>query len=422
MKRNLITLWIRDVLFGISNSLGSVAIIQGFLLHYGVSEENIGIWVSFGSVVSICMSLLLSGMTAKTKKTIGILSLCYIGIGVFNVMYILPILIEMSVSWVFILIMVLTFFSSTSAAIRIIFEYKLPCEIMDLDKYATAISVSGILTGIVGMGCGVLVTALYKSAGDENFNKVTMWVMIAAAIAVMLASFTNRQLKVIHEVPVQENTSHASLKQLKTLFMNKDFRILIPANLMRGFGAAIISLAAVLAVSTGVLEDSECALISTLASFGTLVSCALYMPMARYIGRPVSAIAGAVAFCLVIPAFVIQEKVVFLILYAIAYVGFNITCNAVPDLIYQNIPSDIISPFQTWRMNLLTLGTTLGTTLFGFMVGKVAVIWILIIGTAGYLVCGMSYFLLYRKSWIHRGFYREHRKLKREKKQAESRK
>ena len=70
MRKNLILLWIRDALAGISGAFGSAAIIQGFLLHAGMSEEKIGIYVTFGTIVNFIASLGLSGVASATKKTV----------------------------------------------------------------------------------------------------------------------------------------------------------------------------------------------------------------------------------------------------------------------------------------------------------------------------------------------------------------
>lgn len=394
MKKNLILLWIRDALSGVSGAFGSAAVIQGFLLHVGMSEEKIGIYVTFGTIVNFVSSLGLSGVASATKKTVKISSLCFLLTGIINAAYILPALIQTSTSTLFIFIMIVTGVASVVLALKNIFEYKLPCEVIDTDSYAKYISVSGIISGFAGLVCGVLITLLYRSA---DFNKISALVFFISSLSIAAAGILNSFLKSLYAVESTDNIKNRLFGQLKVLFSNRDFRILLLPNFLRGFGAALISLAAVLAVNTSGFKEEECAVISSLASAGLLISCAVYLPLIRKCGRALTAFLGALTFCLVIPAFLSNSKTVFIILYGIAYVGYNVTCNAIPDLIYRHISPEIISSFQTWRLALLTLGTTAGTSLFGFMLTRVPASLILCMGALGYLVCSTAYYMFYRK-------------------------
>lgn len=394
MKKNLILLWIRDALSGISGAFGSAAVIQGFLLYAGMSEEKIGIYVTFGTIVNFVSSLALSGAAAATRKTVKISSLCFVLTGIVNAAYILPALIRTGGTPLFVFVMAVTGIASVILAVKNIFEYKLPCEVIDTEVYAKYISVSGIISGLSGLGCGVLITLLYRSA---DFAAVSALVFLISSLAIIAAGILNGFLKTLYPVSGTDAPGSRLFGQLKILFANRDFRILLLPNFLRGFGAALISLAAVLAVKTAGFKEEECAVISTLASAGMLVSCAVYLPLIGKFGRALTALFGAAAFCLIIPAFLSGSRAVFIVLYGIAYVGYNVTCNAVPDLIYRHISPELISPFQTWRLALLTLGTTAGTSLFGFMLTRVPAPVILCTGAAGYLVCGTAYFVYYRK-------------------------
>lgn len=377
-----------------SGAFGSAAVIQGFLLHAGMSEEKIGIYVTFGTIINFAASLGLSGAASASRKTVKISSLCFMLSGVVNAAYILPALIESGGSALFIFVMAVAGLSSVVLAVKNIFDYKLPCEVIETDAYAKYISVSGILSGFAGLGCGVLITLLYRSS---DFNKISVIVFLVSALTIAAAGIVNSFLESLYPIKNTDETKNKLFGQLKILFSNRDFKILLLPNFLRGFGAAIISLAAVLAVKTAGFKEEECAVISSLTSAGMLISCAVYLPLIRKCGRALTALLGAAAFCLVIPAFLSGSKIMFVILYGIAYVGYNVTCNAIPDLIYRHISPKIISPFQTWRLALLTLGTTAGTSLFGFMLTRVPASLILCTGVSGYLICAAAYFAFYRK-------------------------
>ena len=395
MKRNLLLLLFRDVFVGISAAFGSASILQGFLLHEGLSEELIGIYVTFGSVVNFVVSLGLSGAAAATEKTVRASSVCYLLTGVISSAYLLPTLVPLGSSALFVCVMAITGLSSVTVALKTIFEYKLPCEVIDTEKYATYISFSGIITGLTGLGCSLGATALYRVAA---FEKVSAAVFFVSSAAMVTAGLINRRLTVLHKPQPRPAEKNPMLGQLKGLFRNHDFRFLLLPNFIRGFGAAVVSLAAVLAVRMSGFTDAECSLITALISAGTLLSCVLYLPFVKLFGRAMSSFAGSVLFCLMVPAFLSKNKIVFSVFFVIAYIGYNITCNAIPDLIFCHISPQIISPFQTWRLALLTLGTTAGTALFGFLLPRVPPLVILLLGIPAYVFCGAAYYWRYRKA------------------------
>jgi|GEM_PF-2066938 len=395
MKRNLFLLWLRDFFFSIAGTLAAASVIQGFLLHYGVSEDHISFYVAFGTVVTFAASVLFSGATARVKKTTRVLSVCMGIQAVCTALYTIFVAKQFAEQTFFVLLLVVAGISTVAASIKTIFEYKLPCEVIDLDKYGMYISVSGIMSGLIGIFVGILITFLYNK-GD--FGTVSVGVFFASAAAMVAAAVINGLLRVIHEVPVTEKTRN-SFAALMTLFKDKTFLILLVPNFVRSTGSALMGLTALIAVGNGLLSDTECAIIATLTAASTMAANVLYLPMTKLLKRPGTALAGALAFCLVFPAFLSGSKIVFFICFTVAMTGQIITGNAIPDLIYQNVPSDIISPFNTWRMILLNMGSAAATAVFGILLKwQVPTAVLLIVGAAGFLVCSVTYWLYFRNS------------------------
>ena len=399
LKRNFVLLWLRELFGGLAATLGAGAIIQGILTRYGLGEELIGIYVSFGSIVNFSASLLFSGVTSRTKKTIRYTALCFIAGGIIELGYAAITIWQMEQNTLFLLVMALSGVLAVITAIRTIFEYKLPCEVMDLDKYAVYCVGSGIIRGVEGILVGILLTYMFKTL---DFVLMTKIVFYGTCAAMVIQGILNGLLKKIKDVPDistkdGSESKHPTFDQLRILLKNRDFRILAIPGFLRGFGAALVALAAILAMRLVGLSDDECAMIATVSSAGGFICNLIYLPLIKIAKRPVAALAGSVLFLLMIPAFLCGNKTLFLVLFTLGYVGFDITGTSIPDLIYQHTPADIISPFHVWRLALLSVGTSVGTALYGFMMKYMPPVTVLLIGTLCFTAAGASHFFLYRR-------------------------
>ena len=102
----------------------------------------------------------------------------------------------------------------------------------------------------------------------------------------------------------------------------------------------------VLAISALGLSGSDVPLITTLTYLGTLGSCLIYAFIAKKLGPALSCLIGSLIFSVLSLSFC-SSKPVFFAIYLIAYTGYNIVCCAIPEMVYNIAPAEIICSFHT---------------------------------------------------------------------------
>ena len=228
------------------------------------------------------------------------------------------------------------------------------------------------------------------------FAAVSAAAYLTAGILTVLAAGVNGLVLMNKKPVITQKTAGGGMECLKKLLRNRDFRILAVPNILRGFGVGVTSMILVLAVRALQLPESDSAILAACTNLANLIGCAVYGVLTARVGANRVCLIGGLLFCLLIPA-LLGGRILFFILFCLSYIGFMIVCNAVPDLIYRNVSSDIMSPFHTWRLALTTLGTTLSTSMIGAVMDSVPPTLILIVGTLAYFVCAASYSIFYGK-------------------------
>lgn len=391
-NKNFIVLWIRDALFAISASLTSASVLSGYLVYIGIKEDKISFYLAAVPFVNLIVSLLFSSVTARAKKTIPIYSVLCLISGALTGLYALLFGVAGGKAVFYLFLMVLGCLVSAVTAIRNIFDYKLPCEVMELNDYSLYVSGCGIVGGVSGLFAGAVLSLSYK---HFSFSAVTCGAYIAAGICYVTAGFINRFLKKI-DVNSAKNSEKKITGNLRDLFKDRTFRILILPNFIRGIGMAVVPMIALLAINSKVISETDGAAVTVFTYLATLVSCIVYVYLARRIGVAKLCVLGAVLFCAIVPAFA-GGKAMFYICYTVSYAGYYIINNAVPDLVYRNINPEMMSVFHTWRLALSTIGTTAATAVIGKLIGVVSPVWILLIGAVAHIICVAAYFAVFRK-------------------------
>lgn len=393
VRSNLIRLWIDHVFRAMS--AGFLSVTAAFFLFQGMTDLQIGFHASLTNTVGLVISLSCSGMAAgfcDSRKAIGLM----FGLrALFILGYALFCAVTVTSQVFYIMMLIVGTLIALETALRSIFEYKLPCEVLDMKYYSLHLSCAGLVSGITGTVVGLVIPRMYQRF---DFLTVTGVCLILAALTSFLALLMNLSLKPLNE---QRNLPHTKLtinpiEDLKNLWRNRDFRRLLGPNFARGLGLGAVSLSALIAVRGTGMTEGDTPMIQSAIYIGTMVSSFLYAWLVKRLGVPKTALFGSLLFGVVCFA-TAGNTTWFLVLYAISYIGYNTVSNALPDMIYRTAEPSIISSFHTWRLAVSNLGTVFATTLFGWIMDKVPAAVILILGFLGILICAGGHYLCYRK-------------------------
>lgn len=391
--RNHLILWARDLLINASAALASTAVLSAFLLYAGMTEKSIGAYFAIVPVVNLVVSLLYSSVGGKKRKSIPAYTVCCLFSAILTAGYVLLSLMDAADRLYFPVLLVIGGALSAFGAIRTVYDYQMPCEVMDLRKYSMHISVGGILNGCAGIGCGLLLSLCFARF---PYLTVARGTFLTAGACLLVSSAINLLLKPLPQtVPAGEGEASARQAGFRELWHDRSFRLLLLPNVLRGCGAGVTSMIMVLAVRAIGLAESDSAMITTCTYLATFLSCVLYGVMTPKMRVSAVGVIGAVLFCLLVPAFS-GGRTLFFVLYAVSYIGFNFVCNALPDLVYRNVNPEIMGIYHTWRLALTTLGTTLATALIGAVIDKVSPTVILLVGAGTYAFTALAYALVFQ--------------------------
>lgn len=393
-NRNFYILWLRDSLIAFSSALTSSSVLSGQLLHAGMGEDKISLYLAFVPFINLGFSLGFSGITARVKRTIPAYTLLCLLSGVFTSCFALVFAFTVKEKLLFLLLMLTGCLVTAVTAVRTIFDYKLPCEVMKSDEYSLYVSVGGILGSVFGIAGGLLLSFFYKRF---EFTAVSCGAFLAAGCSLCLSSLINRRLKIKTENTAPAAGGKKSSANIGALLKNKSFKRLALPNFIRGIGMAAVPMITVFAVSAGVLNESDGAAVTVCTYLGTLISCTLYAFLSRRVKIKNICVGGAVLFCALVPSFA-GGRTGFFICYTLAYIGYYAVSCAVPDLVYRSITSDIMSVFHTWRLALSTVGTTVATAVMGKLIGTVSPVWILLAAALSQIICAAAYYIEFRSA------------------------
>lgn len=393
VRSNLTKLWIDHIFRAMSG--GFLSVTAAFFLFQGMTDLQIGFHASLTNTVGLIVSLSCSGMAAgfrDSRKAIGLM----FGLrALFILGYALFCAVTVSSQVFYTMMLIVGTLVAIETALRSIFEYKLPCEVLDMKYYSLHLSGSGLLSGITGTVVGLVIPRMYQRF---DFLTVTGVCLVLSALTAFLALLLNLSLKPLEQ---QSSLPHTKLtvnplEDLNALWHNRDFRRMLIPNFIRGLGLGTVSLAALIAVRGTGMAEGDTPMIQSSVYVGTMVSSFLYAWLVKRLGVPRTALFGSLLFGVVCFA-TAGGPTWFLVLYAISYVGYNTVSNALPDMIYRTADPSVISPFHTWRLAVSNVGTVFATTLFGWVMDKVPAAVILILGFLGILGCAGGYYLCYRK-------------------------
>lgn len=356
-------------------------IMQTFLASLGFSSRFIYINTTLVQTANILTSSLCA-QWADRGSVIKRSALCEIPHALLYLCYI-PLCLWKSPSFTsFAILTGICLLQSGCIALYTVCEYKLPYFIYGPKDYGTVLAISGIVSALISLGAGVIIT---KLAGIMDYSQLMLGACVVSCLMMGTSALLHALQKPIHQMhtPVQkESGSHSSL----SIFREPVFYRMIPANLLRGFGYGTTTIMAAVALDLGYSQSVSTALVS-FQSGAMLLGCGLFAVSIKYISARTVMLLGSGLY-LLFPLMLVQSEGLFLLLFALTFFGRTLVDYATPSLLRLAVPVEIAGPYNAWRMILHFTGTILATS-----IAAVIPVWALLVLTmAAQLISGISYF------------------------------
>ena len=356
-------------------------IMQTFLASLGFSSRFIYINTTLVQTANILTSSLCA-QWADRGSVIRRSALCEIPHALLYLCYI-PLCLWKSPSFTsFALLTGICLLQSACIALYTVCEYKLPYFIYGPKDYGTVLAVSGIVSALISLGAGIVITRLSQVM---DYSQLMLWACVISCGMMGISALLHALQKPIQQLHIPREKDSRTSSSL-SVFRTPVFYRMIPANLFRGFGYGTTTIMAAVALDLGYDQSVSTALVS-FQSGAMLLGCALFAIGNRYLSARTVTLLGSALFAL-FPLMLVKNEGLFLLLFSLTYFGRTLVDYATPSLLRLAVPVEIAGPYNAWRMIIHFTGTILATS-----IAAVIPVWALLVLTmAAQLISGISYF------------------------------
>lgn len=356
-------------------------IMQTFLASLGFPSE----WIYISNALVQAANMLTLSLCSQWTDKGSIIKCSVISQIPHAVLYLLyiPLCIWKSASLsAFAALTLISLLQTVCISLYTVCEYKLPYYLYTSQDYGSLISVIGLISSLISLGTGVLISWLTTSL---SYADLMLAACAISAVLILLSIVCHVLCKPILPQVAPERGKQEAMNVFQ-LFRQPIFYKMIPANILRGFAYGIIAVMATVALDLGYDAAVSTALLSV-QSFAMLLSYMVFaFGVTRFTPRFLVA-AGCTPF-LLIPLLLIKNPILFLAIFAAIMLGRNIVDNAVPSMLRFAVPVEMAGPYNAWRM-LLHYAGTLSASLVAAIVTPQT---LLILAMAAQIFTGLSYF------------------------------
>lgn len=390
LKRNLWMYALKEGAYNAAMPMINGALIQLFLADKGLSSAQIGLFNAI-TYFSVLGSMVFLSETAERQrdplhgsaKVIFLQAILYIGL--FPAM-----LFKMQITSIFLLTMLIGILQMVLNAIKGIWEYKIPYQIIPLDQYGALMAFAGVMIGVIGIASNYLLSVFIKrgTGGNPYF--------LCAVITFGLLFFTfwcNRRLLIVNDAFKEYRQRRNRTKELLDLLHSPVFNKFIVPNLLRGITLGITNSMALLALAMGI-EAASVAKIPLMFSIGYVAASLLYYILSRWMPLQAVGLLGAGLLCVII--FLPEgNSVLFLAFTFAAYMGRVVVDFVIPEMVFKMIDPQTSGVYNAWRNILSNVATMITIYVMGLVVDKIHPAMILIPCAAAYVISMIWYCVLY---------------------------
>lgn len=385
---NRMKFFLRTIFGTVVTTVIAGSVLQTFMLEKNISEDSVGLYFSIMQAVQIVTMLLLSKKSDGMKNIIGASGAVYLMCVPFIIL--LTCLCFFDFRGILLLIMVFGLVANFSFGWSNVLTYKLPYHIMDMKYYGSWCGIAGVLSGVVTLLFSVLLTSLQK-----RFEYITTmrYIYIATLIATCLAAAVTFSFKKVeNNIKISRNDEKISLLKYKR------FMWLIVPNLMRGFCSGMVAMTVTIGYFSGLLDNFSSSVLLIVAQIAVIVGCLLFTCFAGKEKFMILICGVAVLFLL--PAMVMKDTVIFLVLYGVSMIFLTINDNAVPVAVVRLIDYEVAGQYNGGRMLLHTVGTFFASLLCGTLLKTIGPTATLMMAGCLQFASGVWYFWYLKKNKI----------------------
>lgn len=356
------------------------ALMQLFLADKGLNTVQIGTFATVVQMSTLIGTMVFSKVADRSsnpKKTTGTVLLCQM---LLSFCYMPLILSQVSAKTVLVLAACIASSITLLAALKSILEYKMPYQIIPLERYGNMIFTDSAIRGVVGIGLSFCFSQIIAAKlGGQPY----LWCMVLASVLLLVSNLCCRTLKPLEEAPVLRKKT-MNTEQLLEMFRSPKFKAIIIPTLLRGMTFGITGSMVLIMLNLGYTE-AEASKLPIITACGCLLAAGIHHLLSHKVKMPNIGTVGSILLLAVL--FLPRgNTTLFYLLYLMVYTGQMLIDCTIPIMVIHFVDPQIAGAYNAWRNTLLFMVSTVSTYVTAVLLEK-GLIWVVLVACAvGYSV------------------------------------
>ena len=391
---NELKYYARGTCIASANLFANESILQTFLKLHGVSGQMAGVFTATMNVVQMVVILLFS-VKADQVKNVKRTSATFIAFlpAFYLIMLPFTVLKDIPSDVFFGAVMTAGVIQNVFLGLYLILDYKLPYQIINMDRYAQLTSTNGVISSIVLV---FLSSATSSMASVFDFNRIMSVMYVFSACCMVAASILTSRLQAVFPQQAPRQDRRTGVGQALRL---PAFRVLLAPNLMRGFNRGVIGMAATIGLYELGISAVQSSALAVIFTGMTIVGSAVFMMVSRHVAVHKIYLTGSALMLVSMPLLMAGRCfAVFAAAYVLLIASMTMSDNSVPVIVSQIVPYDCIGAYTSLRLATHTGGVALGSLVAGAVLGRLPIIWLLVFSGAMQFTSGLIYFFFRKKT------------------------
>ena len=368
------------------------ALIQLLLADKGLGTVQIGTFATVVQLSTLIGTMVFSKVADKSNNPLRSTRVMYLCLTGLSLCYLPLIKLSLPAGTILILASCLAAVITGLAALKGIMDYKIPYQIIPLDRYGNMIFFDSAINGVVGIAlsfCFSQIIAL-EPMGEPYF-----FCMLLASGLLLCAWFCNGRLKPIGDPAALMQKKTMSTKQLWEMFRSPKFMAIVPPTLLRGITFGITGSVVLIMLNMGYTE-AEASRLPIITACGSLVAAGIHRLLCHKVKMPNIGTVGSI-FLLSVLFLPRGNTLLFYFLYLLVYTGQILIDCTIPIMVIHIVEPQIAGAYNAWRNTLLFLVSTISTYVTAVLLEK-GLVWVVLVACAA----GYSLAMILHKKMYYR--------------------
>lgn len=392
---NYSKLYLRDSLLSIALMFYSGNYIIMFLVASGVSSAGIGIFNSIGSFVSLGSMFLCGLIGDKLKDIRKTITLSFASLSVFYLVMIFFSIVHCGPNIVLIATIVVQAVTSFLYGFRNVLEYKLVYLITDIRRYARVTAVTGLVTGIVGVAAGFIISLIIDNL--PYYPVMTCFFILGLLLIVIIClinqSFVVQRKHYDEDAPKAVKASKDKDNGFLGVLKSRHFYVLAIPNLIRGISTGLLGLVLVIGIQDLAMNATDSSILNTVGMASSFAGSLVFSYLSDKVSSRLLCLVSSIIVMITIPFSIVGGKLWFYILYFLGISARYIVDGTIPVMVTQIVPYEQMGAYTSLRMMLMTGGSSLASLVGGLLIGNISSFLLFTIAAGMLLICVVVYYL-----------------------------